>query len=73
MKAEHVLLQHESETALDNYKLDYFIKWRYTWWISYKSRILLKQLILINYNTMNEIKRITTTWNKVVTENRINR
>jgi hypothetical protein len=26
MKAEHVLLQHESETALDNYKLDYFIK-----------------------------------------------
>jgi hypothetical protein len=26
MKAEHVPLQHESETALDNYKLDYFKK-----------------------------------------------
>jgi hypothetical protein len=26
MKAEHVPLQHESETALDNYKLDYFTK-----------------------------------------------
>jgi hypothetical protein len=47
MKAEHVLLQHESETALDNYKLDYFIKNDGTLDELFKS-ICLKQLILSN-------------------------
>jgi hypothetical protein len=45
MKAEDVLLQHESETALDNYKLDYFIKNDGTLdELVTKSRILLKTI-----------------------------